>query len=116
MTSTTPGDFPAGTLVHAKPHPRFPRIPTGRAVALGPFGDNMVLVWHWPLGIVTPGVTAHAMFPSELTPLADTLADLHLTVLLTMRDNVEAITSRGRLFDDLTPLRTLLVTLTNGRD
>ncbi|MBH1939229.1 hypothetical protein I5Q34_34075 [Streptomyces sp. AV19] len=101
-------DLRAGTLVHTEPHPRFPTIPAGRAVVLDGYTTEMVVVWHWTLGPIVPGRTAHAMFRSELTILGETLGDLPLATLGTMRTHVEAFADGDQVSHHVRQLRALL--------
>lgn len=74
-------NFPAGTLVIARPWKNGRQGEASPAVLLGPWGAaceaSTVIVWFWTLGEPHPGSTVQAMFPDELLTLDDTLTTMH---------------------------------------
>ncbi|MFI5809176.1 DUF6409 family protein [Streptomyces sp. NPDC051561] len=80
-TASTVEAFPTGTLVTVGPWFQGHQLDPRAAIVVGPWGaegNGTVLVWFWTLGAPEPGETVQAMFPSELTPLDDTLTTMAL--------------------------------------
>ncbi|GAA0439210.1 DUF6409 family protein [Streptomyces luteireticuli] len=101
-----------GTLVDVQPRRGFPYKISGPAIVLTPIHDVLAVVWYWKRGIPQAGRNVFTMFRNEVTPLDETLTDLPLSTLLTMRLDIEQATAVGRYTAEnlhrlLIPLREL---------